>query len=190
MTLRALVGRFWLVAGVPAAVILFCTNLFQGGFLLQTTPRPPLRSTIGSFVVELLHPPSDPYTLTSNWINAHVQEDESILVLPDFAVYPLMFHSPKAVYAWQLAADKSGPGFDELPAIDFQNRVPPDYIVGMGQSLPPLRELQLFNIRYQCVEVLNVFGVAAYRPELFWRRFGPPPPFDPAIAGVKIYKRE
>ena len=80
------------------SVLVFGTNLLNGGPLLYCG----FRSTIASYLGEMVRPPDDPYTLTAHWINQHVRDAETIWVLPNYATYPLMFHAPKALYAWQL----------------------------------------------------------------------------------------
>ncbi len=88
---------------IPAALlgmVVFGTSLlhwvpmFDGG----------LRSAIVSYVQELARPPGDPYTTTAHWVNANVPSGCSVFVAPEYMVYPLMFHAPRALYAWQFAA--------------------------------------------------------------------------------------
>jgi hypothetical protein len=194
MTLRAVCGRSvrrwpaWTI-GVPLACVLFGTNLLQGTWLQKKDVRLPLRSTVGLFVEELADPLPDPYTAAAAWINANVEPDASILVLPDFACYPLMFSAPRAIYAWQFN-DPVKPTYQTLPAINFRDRVPPDYIVIFGRAGSPGNSITLDGIiPYPLAATLNVYGEARYRPELFWRIFRPPPPFDPAVDGIRFYKR-
>ncbi len=85
---------------IPAALlgmVVFGTNVVHGG------PSFPwgLRSTIVSYVQELARPPGDPYTTAAQWINANVPPGCSIFVAPRHMAYPLMFHAPRAIYAWQ-----------------------------------------------------------------------------------------
>jgi hypothetical protein len=189
MTLRAVCGRWVLYVGVPIACVLFETNLLQGSWLCDQRFRPPIRSTVGLFIEELADPPPDPFTAAANWINSNVDDSASILVLPDYVCYPLMFHAPKAIYAWQLD-DKADPIYQTLPAINFQNRVPPDYIMIFGRAAQPANTLTLGGvIQYPLVATLDVYGRDAFRPEMFLRSFRPITGFDPMVDGIRIYKR-
>ncbi len=192
LTLRAVLGRWrrwkWAIAA-PAACVLFGTNFLQGTWFCNPALALPMRSTIGLFAEELADPPPDPYTAAAAWINANVPAGASIFVLPDFRCYPLMFHAPKAVYAWQLD-DKAVAAFPALPAIDFNDHALPDYIMIFGDVAKPGTSVTLDGmISYPEVATLNVFGRDLFRPELFMRIFRPLPGFDPAVYGVRIYKR-
>src|SRR5271166_1776106 len=90
-----------------------------------------LRSTTCCFAKELISPPSDPYTETAKWINENVRENASIWVLPDYMAYPLIYHAPMPIYAWQLGWPPE-PQFRDLPEVHFQSRIPPDYIICFG----------------------------------------------------------
>jgi hypothetical protein len=193
LTLRAICGRWtramsWVI-GIPAACILFGTNALQGTWLSGAALISPMRSSIGLFAEELADPPPDPYTVTAAWINGNVPAQSSIWILPDFMCYPLMFHAPNAVYAWQLDG-KAGPAFASLPAINFEGRVPPDYIIVFGRAAKPSNSITPDGIiQYPLVATLNVYGRDLFRPELLQRIFRPLPGFDPSVDGVRIYKR-
>ncbi|HEX4141034.1 MAG TPA: glycosyltransferase family 39 protein [Candidatus Methylacidiphilales bacterium] len=182
-----LLGRLPLLA-VGAAVVVFGTNFFNGGPLLDRG----LRSTLCDYVGELLHPVPEPYTPTADWINANVLEGASIWVLPDYSTYPLMFRAPRALYAWQLdwppRADFAG-----LPAIQFKGLEPPDYLVAFGPSVRVMaQQLQAWDrpeVHYNEVATIPVFWRDMYRPELFWRTFTPITKFNPDSEAVYIFKR-
>lgn len=183
----ALLGRWpWLAVG--AAVLVFGTNLFNGGPLLDRG----FHSTICDYVGELVHPVPEPYTPTADWINANVPEGESVWVLPDYSAYPLMFRAPRAVYAWQLDWPPR-PDFAQLPAIHFKGQQPPDYLVAFGPFLGQMEQaMQAWDrpdVHYDNVATLPVFWKDLYRPELFWRTFTPVPGFDPNSQAVYIFKR-
>jgi hypothetical protein len=171
-----------------AALLVFGTNLLNGGPFLDGG----FRSTILSYAGELLHPPPEPYTPTAQWINDHVPDGESIWVLPDYATYPLMFHAPRALYAWQLSWPPR-PGFAGLPPIHFRGREAPDYLIAFGPSLTEMvQAIQGWNrpdVRYEQAATIHVFWKDLYRPELFWRTFTPVTNFDPGTQAVYIFKR-
>ena len=178
-------GIPWLVLATGAVVS--WTNLLNAGFLFPEG----LRSTITSYVGELIHPPGDPYTPTAQWINEHVPENASIWVEPDYMTYPLMFHAPKAIYAWQLAPNNHDPQFAALPPIHFQGRVPPDYIIVFGplvQQIAPMIS-QWRGVRYEQVATINHFWKDLHRPELFWRTFVPITNYDPNHDAIYVFKR-
>jgi hypothetical protein len=140
----------------------------------------------------LLHPPPEPYTPTAQWINDHVPEGASIWVLPDNATYPLMFHAPRALYAWQLNWPPR-PDFAGLPPIHFKGREPPDYLIAFGPSLSEmvqaLPKLNRPDVSYERVATINVFWRDLYRPELFWHFFEPITNFNPNSEAVYIFQR-
>ena len=187
LTLRALTRKTpWLA--IPLAIIAFGTNLFNGGPLLSSG----FRSTPTAYLDELLHPLGDPYTITAQWINRNVSDGESIWVLPDYMAYPLMFHAPKAIYAWQLAANNHDPQLIGLPAIHFQGRIPPDYVIAFGPVVQQIKPLIAGwkGVRYEQVATLDFYWKDLYRPELFWRTFTPINRFNKEVEGIYVFKKE
>jgi 4-amino-4-deoxy-L-arabinose transferase-like glycosyltransferase len=185
LTIRALTAKSpWLA--VPVALVAFGTNLLNGGPLFQWG----FRSTPANYIGELLHPPGDPYTVAAKWIHENVREGESIWVVPDYMNYPLMFHEPKAVYAWQLAANNHEPQFAGLPPIHFQGRVPPDYIIAFGPVVEQLRQsLEGWQgVRYEQTATLDFYWKDMYRPELFWRTFKPVTGYDKETDAIYVFK--
>ena len=169
----------------------FWTNLVSGAFFGNR----PLRSLPVEFFQELLAPPSDPYAAASKWIRGNVSSLSTVWVLPDYACYPLMFHAPQAVYAWQLRPEqKNEDQFKNLADIHFQGLVLPDYIVVFGPSVVQIRELMgqwsMQGMHYQEVTRLMTFWKDLYRPELFWRTFKPIENFDPNTEGIYIFKKQ
>jgi hypothetical protein len=183
----ALLGRRPALA-IGAALLVFGTNLLNGGPFLDGG----FRSTIVSYVGELIHPPAEPYTPTADWINEHVPEGGSVWVLPDYATYPLMFAAPGALYAWQLPWPPRA-DFDNLPPIHFIGQQPPDYIVAFGPSVSQMvQTIQNWNrddVSYRQVATIPVFWKDLYRPELFWRTFRPLPNFDLRSQAIYIFQR-
>lgn len=176
---RYLKKKAWVA--VPVALVLFGTNVFYGGR--------PLRSTIVSFVGELASPIPDPYMMASNWINAHVQPGETVAVLPQHPTQPLMFLAPKALYAWQITAKNPKGELARLPAIHFQGKVPPKYLIVFGPAIGRVvddLEARRYGV-YREEAVLPVYWRDLYRPELFWRSFKPVE-FDPDTEAIYIFK--
>jgi hypothetical protein len=189
-----------------AAAIVFGTNILNGGWLvsigwhtrlvndLNGTPfiDNGIRSTIVSYVRELIDPQKEPYTPAIQWINDHVPEGGSVWVTPDYSTYPLMFHAPRALYAWQLDWPPR-PDFAGLPLIHFKGRQPPDYLVDFGPNLGEVEQtVQGMNrpdISYQLAATINVLGRDFYRPELIWRSFKTNTDFDPRTQAVYIFQR-
>lgn len=179
----------WLA--IAAAFLVFWTNIFNG-FLINGVP---FRSTPILFFGELLHPNPEPYAPTARWIQQHVHRGQSIWVLPDYMTYPLMFHAPEAVYAWQLdPKQRSEPQFSSLPDIHFKGLVMPDYIVAFGPVVQQVRQLcsqwAMQGVRYREEARLFTFWKDLYRPELFWRTFKPIENFDPNTEAIYIFQRQ
>lgn len=173
------------------ALPIFWTNLVGGAFFGGR----PLRCPLLEFLGELTSPNSDPYTVASDWIRAQVPKKSSVWVVPDYMTYPLMFHAPEVLYAWQLDPEqKKLKQFSILPDIHFRGVVPPDFIVVFGPSVVQIRQLigqwSMQGLRYQEVARLMTFWKDLYRPELFWRSFKPIENFDPNTEAIYIFQRQ
>jgi hypothetical protein len=182
--------KWWLA--VPIALIAFGTNALQLPAWRHPFDRGSFRSTITLYARELLHPPTDPFTEAAKWINAHVQQRQSIWVQPDYMAPPLMYHAPKAIYAWQLSYPPE-PQFIGLNPIHFQGIVPPDYVIAFGPIVGEvakfLRSGQAAGIEYSQIETLDIFWKDLYRPELIWRTFTPITDFDRRSEAIYIFER-
>ncbi len=176
----------WLA--VALAVVAFGTNLLNGGPLTYIKQ---VRSTFAAYVGELIRPPDDPYAAAARWINDNVGDRETVSVVPDYMIYPLMFHAPKAVYVWQLQPPATAQ-FEQLDKIHFVGLVPPDYIVGFGPAVQDVTRLiasgRLPDFRYERVAVLNVYWRCLYRPEVFWHHFKPVTRFKPDTEAIYIFR--
>lgn len=167
--------------------------LFLGTSLGSGNYYPAFRweSRVGQYVGELMEPIQEPYTPVIQWVAQHVPAKSSVAVFPDYMMYPLMFHAPHAVYAWQLR-DISDPQFRGLPEIHFQGRVSPDYLIVFGPGGTDLlgqMEGHFQNqIHYSEVARIQVFWKDLYRPEIFWRSFSTIQVSDPS-QGITVYKK-
>lgn len=179
----------WLVA-----ICMFWTNFIDANWLIPIAYQSiHLRSTIISYVGELVHPPSDPFTTASAWINEHVRERESLWVIPGYATYPLMFSAPRALYGWQF----NYPPTHELaglPDIHFIGRAAPDFIVAFGHGVLVARQavtqMNAVGVRYRELPPLAGFGRDAFRPELFAHSFSPITDFNPQTEGIYVFERQ
>ena len=187
MSLNALHAR-WKWAAMILAAVAFSSNLLNGGPLLTTG----LRSTIVDYVIEIVHPPTDPYTATVGWIRQNVHERESVWVVPDYATYPLMFHAPAPTYAWQLTWPPAKPEFTNLPAIHFIGRVPPQYIVGFGPATKLAADSIVSwnrpDLHYSQIGTIDCFWKDMHRPELFWRTFRPVTNYDKTSEAIYLFR--
>jgi hypothetical protein len=193
MALQVAVVRILTLSGpawrcVALGVVVFGTNFLNGGPFFPEG----LRSTACCFAKELISPPSDPYTETAKWINDHVDENASILVLPARMAYPLIYHAPKAIYAWQLGWPPE-PQFRGLPAVHFQGRIPPDYIICFGPAVRDvtglLQNYARSGVQYQHLATIDFFWKDLYRPELFWRSFTSTVDYDKDLEAIHVFKR-
>ncbi|MEI6350694.1 MAG: hypothetical protein WCP06_06265 [Verrucomicrobiota bacterium] len=184
-TLEGITGKARATA-LALAVVAFGTNLLHGGPMLSWG----IRSTPVSFAGELIHPPTDPYTVAASWINENVREGESIWVEPDYMPYSLMFHAPKAIYAWQLTPPPQGQ-FASMPSIHFMGLVAPDYVMAFGPVVQQVSEMlkQWNRASYQPVATLDAFWQDRYRPELFLRSFEPVKNFNRQTESIFVLKR-
>jgi hypothetical protein len=187
----------WRLLPKIALCFLFCWTNVPHNLISRSLGQapPPFQIAQISFLHELFFPNPEPYGPTARWIRNHVSPGSTIWVLPDYMTYPLMFHAPKAVYAWQLRSDqKNEEQFKSLPDIHFQGLVPPDFIVAFGPSVQHVRQLigqwSMQGLCYQEIARLMTFWKDLYRPELFWRTFKPIENFDPNNEAIYIFQRQ
>jgi len=168
------------------AALAFGSNLFGTGFFEGH------KSRVFSFVCELINPPSDPYSITFKWMKRNVGKMESVWVVPEYMAYPLMFHNPDPIYAWQLEYPAK-PQFKNLSAINFQGIIPPDYIIAFGpmvQQIPPLlNQWSGQGIRYVRIATLDHFWKDLYRPELLWRSSVALTDYDKELEAIYVFRR-
>jgi hypothetical protein len=185
LVLRALsLGNCLAAAGL--GLLAFGTNIMNldpfvfGGF----------RSTVCDYIAELYQPPSDPYTVTAAWINEQVEPGKSICVLPMYMAYPLMFHAPGPVYAWQLDP-ATRTSFEQLDAIHFWGMQLPDYFIAFGPTGAVVPRLLPADapVRYEPIATLDHFWKDMYRPELFWRTFKPLTRYDRERDAIYVFRR-
>jgi hypothetical protein len=181
------IARGRAAVALAAGALVFGTNLCNGGPLLWCG----LRSTIACYAGELAHPPGDPYTDAVGWINANVREKESVWVLPDYACYPLMFHAPQALYAWQLTGTPGGQ-FAKLPRIHFYGEMPPDYVIVFGPQVGAVTNMmnswRAKGLRYEQMPAIQRYWMELYRPELIWHDFAEKPVPEGEDDAVYIFK--
>jgi hypothetical protein len=188
---RAVPRRGWWLA-LPLGAVAFGTNALQGGRLLKTDtlerPQPWVQSTLGFYIEELVDPPPDPYTPVAAWIEANVPDGASVLVYPDFMTYPLMFHAPNVIYAWQLPYP-AAKQFAGLPAIQFRGQALPDYLICFGPVSSLVFRSPIFPVGTQAslVATIDAYWRPLYRPELFWRVFKPVKDFDHDTDAIHIW---
>jgi len=177
-------------------VLLFGSNSFHFGIkkswysFSQIIPEKKIRSTIYNFAKELVNPKPSSYSLVSSWIKENVKDKETIAVFPTYATYPLMFHAPHALYAWQL--EKKEGQFALLSEIYFVNRIPPEYVIAFGpetlKAKQMFKEMRDGGVQYVKIKQLNVFWYDLTRPELFFHAFSETVTFS-ELENVNIYKK-
>jgi hypothetical protein len=174
----------WAIA-LPLALLAFGTNVLNCPLDVGNW-----RSTPYKWIKELYVGRPTPTQTAIDWIDANVQPGQSIFVSPEYMTYPLMYHAPQAVYAWQLKPPPEGQ-FRELPPIHFAFATPPDYLLCFGRRPYPVEILKRYGqqkIEYRLVKTLGIFWADRTRPELFLRRFEPVVGYDPAIQDVYVWK--
>ena len=173
---------------IALAVFAFGWNLLNFSFATDQ----PMRSTPYAYVKELIRPVPEPYTPVIQWIRDNVRPGESVLVAPPHMMYPLMFHAPQAIYAWQLS-EPPPKELAHLPPIHIALRAAPDYIVAFGPHRKMLVGLHMKTSEpadYDVAARIDVPWKDVYRPELFWRAFAPLKKFNADLDGIIILRRE
>jgi hypothetical protein len=170
------ITRMMPVLRLPVTFILCGTNVAHFGTFYARLPLPDhqLRVTPIALACELWNPPSDCYTDTIAWMRQHISPGQSVAVIRPSMAYPLMYHFPQAIYAWQISEPE--PQFAELPPIHFRTRVRPDFFISFGKpwvALPGYRQ----------VAFMERYSDDTHRPELWLHAFGPVPtaPESPGI---------
>lgn len=180
-------------------------GLATGAFLALSTPawrafqsvahapnQMPVRSTLLSYLGELATPQRSAYRETSEWLEANVPAGAQVWVLPDFGVYPLVFHAPKFHYMWQLRPDQQGT-YPMLAPYHFKGQTLPDVIVAFGSEVGNARgvvsQFEQRGIAFEPEVRLGVVGPDRTRPELFWRSFVTTPVGNPDYDGTYIFRQ-
>lgn len=185
---------------VILAGVAFGTNLLHGGPLVGTDARTvfssviaegKIRSTIASYVGELMNPLPSAYGDTAHWIRRHVRQGQSVWVTPGYAAYPLMYHAPQALYAWQL--DRNFDQLRGLPAIHFAGQGAPDYIIAFGpyrpQAQATITGLKTRGVSYEEAGMIDRYWYDLNRPELFWHAFEEVREFSRENQAVYLYRK-
>ena len=150
----------------------------------------PVRSTLVSYMAELARPPVSAFQLVADWLEANARPEETVVVDPDYATYPLMFHVPDLVYGWQLGPARAA----ELPPLDpiqLRGRVLPDWIVlfeHWAEGGPGYRTVRTHGGLYTLAATLPATGVDLSRPELMQHRFRADEAFR-STAPITIWRR-
>lgn len=178
----------------------FFTNILHGGFLVGTDKKTvfshviskgKIRSTFIEYIAELLNPPPSAYRETAHWVNQNISSRNTVWVAPNYATYPLMYHAPQPLYAWQI--DKDNEQFKNLPRIHFKEEGTPDYIIVFGIYVHQARQLianySANGVHFQLVEQIPNYWYDLTRPELFWHAFAPVKDYSKEDEEIYIFKR-
>ncbi len=195
--IRILTGRRWWLA-VPLAAVAFGTNVLCGGPWATFDRELPFddkvgtdrfRSTWLAYVGQLRDPPPSTYRGVASWMRDHLEAGTSVLVIENYATYPLMFHAPHVTYAWQLDWPPEAQ-FADLDPIHFRGRVWPDAIVVFGPKVrhPGVRALVEAG-GYERRATIDRFWADLSRPELHYHAFEAITVFDRSDEGVYVFVR-
>jgi hypothetical protein len=183
---------------VPLAVLAFGTNVFHGGTYVDRATgfaapdaKGGFRATIVSFIGEIINPPPSALRGAADWIARNVKAGESVLVVPDYQPYPLMFQVREPVYAWQLEEESAQ--FHGLPDIHFHGRVLPDHVIVFGPAITRVRAVMRawreHGITYEEFPRLDRYWYDLTRPELIWHAFDEVRGYDPDTEAVFFFRR-
>lgn len=174
---------------IPLAIIAFGTNLLHAVPLAYPDG---FRSSILAYVKELAGSYPSSFSVTIEWLEANVEEGDSIWVIPYHSAHPLMYHFPQAVYAWQLTWPPQSQFFG-LDQIHFLGRTCPDYIIAFG----PFRNIvdshhalwRSYNVEFTLIETIQHYWEDKTRPELTIHAFQPITAYDLETEAIYIYRR-
>jgi 4-amino-4-deoxy-L-arabinose transferase-like glycosyltransferase len=184
-------GKLWIA--VPLALIAFGTNLFNGSWLPHFGPtRDSMHSTPVRFIEELRSPPTDPYAVAAARVNQNTKPYETVFVWPDYMTYPLMYHAPRATYAWQIKSPGRDPQLQNLAPIHYFGQGAPDLVILFGLHDPAIMDAlrsAAGGKDYTLVDRLNCFWVPLQRPELFFHSFTPITDFNTNSEAIFVFRR-
>jgi hypothetical protein len=163
-------------------------RMFRGNIF---PPETPVLEKVTSlkFVKELASPQRSAYREVSEWLAANVPAGAKVAVLPDYAVYPLMFHVPQLKYMWQFDPSRRI-DYPMLEEHHFRGLGMPDVLVGFGPDVQNLRAFAAQTGQQWQETYLDVRGPDRTRPELFWRDFATVPVNVPQVEGSYILVRQ
>jgi len=133
-----------------------------------------------------------PYNAVVKWMDANMPAGSSVWVIPGWDNYPLMYHAPQFVYAWQLAYPPE-PQFMGLDAIQFYGVVAPDYMIAFGPYMADaagvIERERAAGVDYEAVAHLNRFWVNIHRPDIVHHAFEVPEKFNRNSETIYIFRR-
>jgi hypothetical protein len=187
LVIAPLAGFKWPLALVLAVIVFGANALNHPLSPAEWSCRP------AEFVQELFTPQDSSLNAAVKWIEDNVNKGESIYVEPDHMMYPLMYHAPQPVYAWQLKYPPQKQ-FASLPPIHFAGQIAPDYIVVFGfykeqmdRFIDSLKREHALD--YRLIKVLDIFWADQTRPEILLRSFHTIKNFDRRTEAVYVYRR-
>jgi hypothetical protein len=195
LTLRAIVDKArWLA--LPLGLTAFGTNLFNFGPLLDDPyhegPHDDFHANAFRFVRELLDPVPGPYGPVIRWLNANAKPGETIWVLPGWDNYPLMYHAPQFIYAWQLDAQPP-PQFLGMDAIHFFGVLPPNLMIAFGPYIEQVRQMvakeREKGIDYDQVVELKRYWLNIHKPSVLHHAFETPQNYNLENEAIYIFRR-
>jgi hypothetical protein len=175
----------WPLALVLAAAV-FSSNILNYPFSPKKWHCRP-----AEFIGELWTPQITSTEVVLKWIRDFIYDGESILVVPNYMRYPLMYHAPGLVYAWQLEYPPQNQ-FKDLPLIHFSGQVPPDYILAFGPFRTSAEKIiaseKNLGNNYKFILTLGVLGADTTRPEISIRLFKTLTEYNSQIDDVYVYQ--
>ncbi len=176
----------WLLALILAGLV-FGSNVLNYPFSPNEWRSRPVQ-----FIRELCNPRETSIDAAVQWISQHILNQESIYVLPGQMRYPLMYHAPQPVYAWQLKYPPEEQ-FAFMSPIHFLGQIPSDYFIIFGPVKVEVEELIKYlksrGADYRLEHVLDIYWDDMTRPEIYWHSFPPIEDFDRQLKAVYVYRR-
>lgn len=207
--LRYLVGLFPLLAVVAVVsiqylarnrifvalpILLLCclTNLFT----LKPFTVYGWQANFFSYIKEIHQDYETSYEAAIAYMNNNAQDDDMVVVRPEYMTFPIMYYCPNYYYSGLLPLNKSHfsqQALARLPDYVFIEKAIPDWIICFGAHARGLQNyfqyLNSKNIHYRLDALLPVYWRDGTRPELPYHFFEPIKGFDKTKEGILIFKR-
>lgn len=157
--------------------------------------KPNISSPMLGYIHEIQNNYITPYEAIVSYLDEHSQKYNRVYISPSYMNFPVMFYlGDKLVFCGLLDKNTALPK-EKIKALNnelFIGETIPDWIIICGiQNMPEnlLKRLSQQGIKYQLINILNIYWQDTTRPEPLWHSFTPVSNFNPLNEGILILKK-
>jgi hypothetical protein len=194
--------------GRIAACLILCTVLCTNVLSLRLNDSR-IRLLLPGYVREIHSNFVTPYTAAANYLTDNLKQDDTVVVLPEYAGQVMLYYLSDRVKIGGLLTDSTRLPKEKLALLKaplFWNTYHPKWIISFGINPERLKWISRFSrdgygygcdydsvkgaYTYVADAVLPYYWEDKTRPELPWHNFGPQDAFNPRSEAVYIFKRK